>query len=382
MKGSAEIKKIVYGGWGLAHFEGKTLFLPYTAPGDEVEFSVVKKKKNCLFGRVERLLRHSPSRIEPECPVFGTCGGCHLLHLSYEEELEVKKRTVLENLERIGHIKIELTSVTASPGRFGYRNTCDIRTDAQRRPGFTMRESSTVVPFPSAGCLLLPPDMRQAISELPPDELPGSREIRSRIDQYGTVHFWGLESRVGPPDALMETGGLLFPVSPTSFYQVNNPLGGKLVELVCSLPSKVRRKLLDCYSGVGFFTLAFSRIVTEAIGIESEPSAYRDAQAAARLNKVSNVTFRRGRVEKEIHRQRNIDILIADPPRAGIPKSALNGIIRLRPAELILVYCEPPSFARDAARLIEAGYILREIHLIDLFPGTYHVETVAHFMRS
>jgi 23S rRNA (uracil1939-C5)-methyltransferase len=145
---------------------------------------------------------------------------------------------------------------------------------------------------------------------------------------------------------------------------------------------KVRRKLLDCYSGVGFFTLAFSKIVMEATGIESNVSAYRDAQAAARLNKISNVAFKRGTVEREIQKLRDFDILVADPPRSGVPKSALRGIIRLRPSELILVYCEPPSLARDAARLIDAGYILREVHMIDLFPGTYHVETVAHFMRS
>lgn len=382
MRGTTEVKKIVYGGWGLAHFEGKTLFLPYTAPGDEVEFSVVHEKKNCLFGRVDALVKPSPSRIEPACPVFGTCGGCNFLHLGYEDELEVKKNTVLESLERIGRIKIELKSVIPSPSRFGYRNTCDFKTDEQRRPGFTKRESSDLVPFPPEGCLLLPPEIRKSIADLPGEALPATSEIRARRDRYGTVHFWGLADRVGPPDTLMETGGLLFPVSPTSFFQVNDKLNDRLVRLVVSLPSKVRRRLLDLYCGVGFFTLALSRIVMEATGIELELPAHRNAQAAARLNKISNVTFKRGKAESLVYKQRDFDMLIADPPRAGMPKSALRGIIRLRPKELLLVYCEPPSFARDAARLIEAGYIVREIHLIDLFPGTYHVETVAHFLRS
>lgn len=378
----ATIKKIVYGGWGLTHHDGKALFLPYTVPGDHVEFSVERKRKNCLFGRVTRIIEPSPMRREPECPAFGTCGGCHLLHMSYEDELEVKKQTVLENLSRIGRIETDLGETVTSPSRCGYRNHAVFRVDGEGHAGFTMMESKQVVPFPPGGCLLLPEEMRGAISSLPAKELAPGKEVRARMDKFGSVHFWGLAESVAPPDVLMSAGGLLFPVGPSVFFQVNSELNDRLLELVTSLPVKVRRRLLDLYCGVGFFTLPMSLFVMEAVGIEREPAAFRNAVSAARLNKISNVSFRKGNVEREIHKIRDVDLVIADPPRSGISENVLGAIVRLRPKELIIVSCEPPTLARDAARLLEAGFIISEMHLVDLFPGTYHVETVALFRRN
>ena len=180
----------------------------------------------------------------------------------------------------------------------------------------------------------------------------------------------------------METKGYLFPVAPESFFQVNRHLNDNLLDLVVSLPGEVRRKLLDLYCGVGFFTVPLSRLVMEATGIESDKAAYRSAVAARRLNKTTNIRFMHGMVEQRIQKIRDIDIIIADPPRSGIAARALKGIIKLRPTELIVVSCEPPTFARDTARLIDAGFILSAVHLVDLFPGTYHIETVALFRRG
>lgn len=377
-----EVKKIVYGGWGLAHHEGRTLFLPYAAPGDRVEFSIVKEKKNCLFGRIAKIIDPSPRRQESPCPVFGECGGCHFLHLSYEDEIEIKKENLLENMERIGKIHTTINRVIPSPERFGYRNHSVFKVDENGHAGFTKMESLGVVPFPPEGCLLLPEEMRASITALPAEELPLSGEVRVRMDRYGAVHFFGLPGRAGPPEVLMEAGGCLFPVNPSAFFQVNRYLNDSLMNLAVSLPLKVRRRLIDLYCGVGFFTLPLSRMIVEGVGIERDGASVKNAWAAARLNKVANVRFKKGAVEKEIHKLRDVDILIADPPRAGIPASALKGIIRLRPRELILVSCEPPTLARDAARLVEAGYILSEINMVDLFPGTYHIETMTLFRRS
>ena len=148
------------------------------------------------------------------------------------------------------------------------------------------------------------------------------------------------------------------------------------------MPLRTRRKLLDLYCGVGFFTLPLSQIVTEAIGVERDPAAVRGANAALRLNKVINVSYRKGPAEQVVGRIRDIDLVVADPPRSGIPDRVLRRIIKLRPAEIIIVSCEPPTFSRDARKLIEAGYMLTRLDLVDLFPGTYHVETAALFRRS
>ena len=378
----AEIKKIVHGGWGLAFLEGSTAFIPYTAPGDVVEFTVVRKKKSSLFGRIDRIVEPSRLRRQPECPIFAVCGGCHLQHLSYEDELAVKKETILENLARLGRITIELKSMTPSPSRYGYRNHAVIKVDADGRCGFTMLESDTIVPFPPQGCYLLPEEMRSAIAELPREALEPGSEVRVRMDKFGAVHFWGLADRVGPPEILMETKGLLFPLAPDAFFQANRLLNERLMELVVSLPLKVRRRLLDLYCGAGFFTLALSGMVNEALGIELDGSAVRSATAAARLNHVANARFKAGDAALEIGRLKDFDLVLIDPPRLGVPKAVLAGLLKLKPAELIFISCDPPTFSRDAAALIEAGYILQELHALDLFPATYHAELVALFRRS
>ncbi len=377
-----EIKKIVHGGYGLAFVEGKTAFVPYTAPGDTVEFSPAREKKNVMFGRLERVVTPSPMRREAECPVFGACGGCHLQHLGYEDELKVKRESILEDLERIGKIKADFKRVIPCPERYGYRNHAVFKVDAERRPGFLMRESDTLVPFPPQGCLLLPEEMRREIAEIPPAAFEPLTEVRVRMDKFGAVHFWGLLDRPGPPEVLMETGGLMFPVNRDSFYQVNRFLAAPLMELVVSLPAAVRRKLLDLYCGAGFFTLPLARMSIEGFGIESNQEAVRNAVAAARLNSIANVRFRRGDAEREIGRLGGYDLVMADPPRLGLPKAVLQGIIRIKPQELIFVSCDPPTFARDAHALVEAGYILSEIDLVDLFPATYHAEIVSVFRRG
>jgi len=379
---TARIKKIVYGGLGLSHHEGRTLFIPYTAPGDLVEFRIDKEKKGCVFASAIKIVEPSPRRIEPECPVFGECGGCHLLHISYEDEIEIKKEFLLESLERIGNIKTAVENSVPSPERFGYRNHTQFKVDAGGHPGFAMRESDRIVPFPSQGCLLLSPAMREAIAGLPQESLPRGGEVRAREDAFEKIHFWGLVDRPGPPDLLMRAGGFSYPVAPDSFFQVNGLQNDRLIEIVLSMPLRTRRKLLDLYCGVGFFTLPLSRIVTEAIGIERDAAAVRGANAALRLNKVLNVSYRKGPAEQVVGRIRDIDLAVADPPRSGIPDRVLRRIIKLRPAEIIIVSCEPPTFSRDARKFIEAGYMLTRLDLIDLFPGTYHVETAALFRRS
>ena len=179
----------------------------------------------------------------------------------------------------------------------------------------------------------------------------------------------------------MEAGGYRFPLAADSFFQVNSQLNDAFIDLVLSLPSKAPRKMLDLYCGTGFFTLAFSKLAGEVIGIERHTGSFRGAQAAKRLNKVSNVSFRKGSVEREIFNAGETDIVIADPPRSGMPPEAIRGMLKLRPEEIILISCEPPTFARDTKKLVEAGYKLSRLDLIDMFPGTYHVETVGLFKK-
>ena len=377
-----EIKKLVYGGYGMGFADDRTVFVPYAAAGDVVECSPVRERKRAVFARIDRVVTPSPARRAPECPVFGACGGCHLQHLSYEDETAAKRDNVLEDLARIGKIRTGLDGFVVSPERYGYRNHAIFKVDAERRPGFLARESDDLVPFPPEGCRLLPDAMRAAIAAIPPEAFEPMSEVRARIDRYGAVHFWGLLDRVGPPEALMETGDILYPVSPEAFFQVNRFLGKALQDLVLSLPRTAHRKLLDLYCGVGFFTLPLARLVGEGLGIERDGGAVRGATSAARLAGIGNVRFRRADAGREAQRLRDYDLVIVDPPRSGVPPEAMRGILRMRPAELVFVSCDPPTFARDAAALLEAGYVLGALHLVDLFPATYHVEIVSIFRRA
>ncbi len=381
MKDITTVKKIIQGGFGLAFYEGETVFLPYTAPGDKVKFSVEKKKGKVIFGRIEEILEPSSMRKTPECPNFGKCGGCHFLHLDYEDEIKTKKNTVLETFEKIGKFKAVINDIIPSPSRFGYRNHSIFRTDESGRPGFVMAESDKVIPFPQNGCLLLPKSMREAIAGLSNDSLKPNSEVRVRMDKFGAIHFWGLNKTFSPPDILMEAGGYFFPISPETFFQVNTLLNNKLLELVLSLIRKKTNKIVDLYCGAGFFTLPLAGKATQIIGIEGAEKACENARAAAKLNKIPNTNFIKGNVEQKFKKMGKVKLILADPPRSGIAKKVLEEIVRHKPEELIIISCDPPTLARDTSRLIQAGYTPSGIYLIDLFPGTFHIETVIHFKK-
>jgi len=382
VKNITTVKKIIQGGLGLAFYEGRTVFLPYTAPGDEVEFSVAKEKGKVIFGHIEKIIEPSNIRKAPECPNFGKCGGCHFLHLDYEDEIKIKKSMVLETLERIGKFKAVINSIIPSPSRFGYRNHSIFHTDEHGQPGFTMAETDRVIPFPENGCLLLPKVMREAIAGLNKDSLNPNSKVRVRMDKFGAIHFWGLKDISSPPDILMEAGGYLFPMSPEAFFQVNSLLNNTLIELVLSLPQKKAKNILDLYCGSGFFTLPLAGKAVNVVGIEGDEKAYENARAAAKMNSIDNVSFKKGMVEQKFIKAGKVNLIISDPPRTGMIKKVVEEIIRHKPEELIIVSCDPPTLARDTSRLIQAGYLPESIHLVDLFPGTSHIETVIYFKRT
>lgn len=379
--GTVKIERVVYNGMGLAHFEGSPLFIPFTAQDETVEFTVTSRRKSVLFGEATRILEPSPHRREPECPVFGRCGGCHFLHIDYDEEVRIKRETVIDALSRIAKIRMEIAEVVPCPERHGYRNHALFRVGSRGETGFSMRESSEIVPFPAQGCLLLPEPMRSAIAALGAASLAPMTKVRARLDSFGAVHLWGLRDRVGPPDVLMEAGGFRFPVQPEAFFQVNRLLNSRLMELVTGLPDRAVLRAVDLYCGTGFFTLPLARRCGEVVGIEIQRQACRSAVAAARLNEVSNVRIVRDSAVRALPRVAEADLVLTDPPRTGMPPEVLRAIVKLRPARIIMVSCDPPTFARDAKRLVEVSYHLTAIHVVDLFPGTFHVETVGLFTR-
>ena len=180
----------------------------------------------------------------------------------------------------------------------------------------------------------------------------------------------------------MEAGGYLFPISPEAFFQVNTLLNNKLIELILSLTRERNKKIVDLYCGAGFFTLPLAGKATKIIGIERDEKAYHNARAAAKLNKIPNITFKKGQVEQKFKKMGKVKLILADPPRSGMTKKVLEEIIWHKPEEIIIVSCDPPTLARDTSKLIQAGYTPSGIYLIDLFPGTSHIETIIYFKRT
>jgi tRNA/tmRNA/rRNA uracil-C5-methylase (TrmA/RlmC/RlmD family) len=369
MRGETEVKKIIEGGIGLAFFEGRTVFLPYAAPGDRVEFSVRKDSGNILFSRIERILEPSGMRIEPECPNFTTCPGCEFLHLSYPDEVRTKQEMTAETFRRIGKIEINTENMITSPERFGYRNGVLFEFDREGRPGLRNPESGRVIPFPPAGCPLLSSPTREAVQELTGMSCRGDGPALARTDKFGSTQFWGVEGIIELPDILVERAGNLFPVKPGTPVRDNVHLDGKYAETIFEMAGDTNGSLVELFCGTGMISLALAGKGMKVTGIDSDIDSIEDARAAARLNEIEDVDFQRGRVDKVLKGIRYPERLLISPPPSGISKPLLRIILKKQPAEIIISSADAATLARDLKRLREKGYRLADSRLVDLYPA-------------
>jgi len=381
MNGVTTVKKIIEGGLGLAFFEGKTVFLPYAAPGEMVEFSVLKESGNILFSRIEKILEPSDMRIEPECPNFSRCPGCELLHLDYKNEIKIKKGMTEETLRRIGKSEIEIEEIITSPDRFGYKNSAVFEFDQSGRPGLRDTESGTVIPFPPEGCPLLSEKMRDALRELTGRSVRGEGPALARADKFGSIQFWGVEGMIELPDILIERGGNLFPVKPRSPVMDNRFLNDRFVETVASMPGDETSELTDLYCGPGILSLAFRERGIKVIGIDENRDIIEDARAAVRLNNIDGVEFMRGRIGKTLRSLKRSKSMVISPPASGIPGPLLKEIIRKTPEEIIIDSADAATLARDISRFRSEGYSIEKSCLIDLYPGRSSSEILIRLQR-
>lgn len=401
---------------------GRVVFVPYALAGERVVAEVVEEKKNYARARLIEIVEPSPERTAPRCPHFGPppsaaapadgralargCGGCQWQHASYDAQLRFKTAIVREQFERIGKLPdapVAETVGMSDPWR--YRNHVQFQLDGQGRLCFRALESHDLVPIQE--CHLLHPAldaMFQAL-EFEGGDLTGAT-LRTGI-QTGEK-FLLLESAEGEPpelsvdepvsiafqsrdgttaligkDALHEKlRGRTFRISPESFFQVNTEMAERLVDWVEeALEPQPADTLADLYGGVGTFGLLFAPRVARVIEIEEAAIAVSDARANA--VDLENVEFRRGAVEDVLpHLSARIDLVVADPPRAGFAPRALDALIAASPRTIVYVSCDPSTLARDARRLVDRGYRLTGVRPLDLFPQTYHVESVSRFVRA
>lgn len=364
-----EIVKAAYGGYGLAFADGMAVFIPYAFPGDRVRAAITVRKKNHAFAEIVDLIEPSSMRVAPECPNFGRCGGCDYLGIRYEHELEIKRTILLESIARIGGIRCDAMDqvMTIEGPRFGYRSHATVKFD-EGNTGLFAGGTSSLVPFPSSGCLLASEGINEGLRAIPP---PGKGEFRIAEDATGRV-FRSYEA-----DTTLEEkeAGLVYRRHLSGFFQANRFLREKMLLAVGDFAGlEPGMGFLDLGCGSGFFTLHLGRNGNRGIGIDRDRRSIHRARENARLNGIESVTFRMGDAGTFDARGHTGDTVIADPPRAGLSARARGVIIGMLPRKIVYVSCNPTTFARDLRDFASAGYRLVRLIFIDMFPGTMHTE--------
>jgi 23S rRNA (uracil1939-C5)-methyltransferase len=433
-------------GDGVGKVDGFTVFVPSALPGERVLARVQRVKKTYAHAQVVKWERTSSDRVDPTCPIFAACGGCQLQHLAYPAQLEMKKRQVEASFSRIAGLEeVQVLSVIGMETPWHYRNKAQIPFGQQQGKmvaGFYAAGTHEIVPFDH--CFIQQEANDQAIQAVieivrklgisPYDEgrhrgllrhvmvrtgkqtqevmvvlvtsgtrLPRKRELltllEARIPGLASVvqnihsrrsnTVLGSENRVLWGRGWIEEaiGPVRFRISPHSFFQVNP-------EQIVVLYEEVRRRaaltgsetVVDAYCGIGTIGLYLAQDAKRVLGVESVEQAVLDARRNAERNGIRHATFEWGAAEEVLPRwaEEGIrpDVIVVDPPRKGCAPPLLDAVVRMKPARLIYVSCNPSTLARDAALLAEKGYVTHEVQPVDLFPQTHHIECVAAFVPS
>ena len=380
-----EIERILPGGMGLAHAQGKTVFVSLAAPGDRVRVRVEREQGNVLFASIEEILEPSPFRIEPPCPYFGRCGGCDFQQLTYEAQLSAKSEIIRDCLHRIARLEnIPEIVVTPSPNNWRYRMRATWQIDQDERTiGYYERGSRRVCDV--VDCAVLQPELQGHLEAVRATEWkqfpPGLKHLDVVAGENG-VSF-------APPFAEFETRelsltvrGEVYRYNAEAFFQINPSLLGPLLDF--ALADASGERALDLYSGVGLFTLPLSRHFNHVLAVEANPMAARFARRNLQEAGLSNARVITATVTDWFRSgsHASADFVLLDPPRAGAESAVIKGILDLRPAAISYVSCDPATLARDLNKLLAGGYTLDSLAAFDLFPQTHHVETVVRLSRN
>lgn len=376
-----EIKKIVPRGLGLAFAEGLTVFVALAAPGDKVRVRLTEIKGKTAFAEIEEIVTPGPQRIQPPCPYVGTCGGCDFQQMNYTEQLEAKVGIIRDNLHRIGKIEYEREiQIVASPVEFGYRLRAQWHVDpAKREIGYYARNSRNLVAIEH--CPILMPKLDDALQRVRaefdwPNFWPEKGAIDAACGDDGAVSLYSPDIDLGDPEITLTAAGERYTFAAHAFFQGNNYLIEKLVELAIGDASG--ENALDLYSGVGLFTLPLARKFTRVTAVEEYPPAIEFAEKNVANAGLTNVEI----IEKPVGKflesySGTVDFVLLDPPRFGTEKQTVLDLIALRPRIVSYVSCDPSVLARDLRRFLDNGYEIESITALDLFPQTHHVETIA-----
>ncbi|MBN8582728.1 MAG: class I SAM-dependent RNA methyltransferase [Anaerolineae bacterium] len=411
------LDKLTYGGEAMGRLaDGRAVFVPFGLPGETVRIQLTQEKQNFARGEILEILKPSPDRITAKCKHFTQCGGCHYQNLPYEKQLLAKADILRDQLQRIGKIENPIVQPTvASPNQWNYRNHVQFHLTNDGKIGFINSRGYSTLPIeechlPESSIdnfwrelqfesrmnlerISLRSGDNEELMLILESETEETPELEIEAD-ISIVHIYDEHPVViaGSDSLTIQILGKDFHVSAPSFFQVNTKMAEKMVQhLQAQLPIPDSQlpipdsqfTLIDLYCGVGLFSKFFAPKYAKVIGIESSESANEDF--AINLDEFDNVELYEGAAEEilpALAPQLTEPMhMIVDPPRAGIDKFALDAILQINPQVIAYVSCDPSTLARDAARLIKGGYTLKQVTPFDLFPQTYHIESISIFTR-
>lgn len=390
------IEKLIYGGEGLARLDGRVVLVPFVLPGERAAVEAVTQKPGLVRAKLAQLLGAAAERVVPACPYFGRCGGCHYQHAGYETQLALKRDILAETLRRVGKIEPpEIRVMAAEP--WHYRNRAQFHIGGTEL-GYVEAHSNRLCPIEQ--CPISSPRINLAIATLREmlrdprwprfvrslELFTNETQVQLNVLETGRpvarrFFEWCAEKMPDlVPGAIdYRAGESLYGVSGASFFQVNRHLIDAMVEI--ALENAEGESALDLYAGVGLFSLPMARRFGKVSAVESGAAAIGDLRFNAE----------RAGLTVDAH-QTSVDVflssaaaapefVLADPPRAGLGKRAVEELVRLAPPRLTIVACDPATLARDLAGLMSGGYRLDRLTMIDLFPQTFHIEAIAHLKR-
>lgn len=389
------VEKLVYGGAGLSRHEGRVVMTPFVLPGETARIVIDREKKDVLNGRVLEVIEKSEARTTPQCAVFERCGGCHYQHALYPAQVEMKKEVLREVLQRIGKLTPpdEIAAITGEP--WGYRNRIQLHIDGQK-VGYREAGSHKVVD--TSECPVASPKLNEALRALRRmvrnhrfprfvrsiEFFTNERDVQVNVaetmagQRVARPFFDWLEQELpgaatGPID--YAANGHKFRVHYKSFFQVNRYLVGALTK--AAIGGATGDFALELYAGVGLFTLTLADTFKRVDAVESVKAAVEDAELNAKRARKLDIDHFRASTEEFLAGVKKVpDFILADPPRAGLGPDAVQELIRVKAPKIGIVSCDPSTLARDLKGLCAAGYKISSMTMVDLFPQTYHMETV------
>lgn len=382
------IERILPGGAGLAHAEGRTLLVALAAPGDRVRVRVERVQGRVAFASIAEIIEPSPVRVEPLCPYFGLCGGCDFQQLSYEAQLNSKVGIIRDCLRRIAQLDFTVEiPITASPSAWHYRSRAQWQHDSQRKHlGYFERASHRVCDV--AACPVLVPELEATLESLREQMKEGL--LPEEVTELHAVAGDDGASLVPPVpehptrEVSRRIGDYRYHFSADGFFQINHELLEPLI--ATAIRDAQGETAVDLYCGAGLFTLPLASRFTRVIGVEANAGAIGYARRNLEDAQLDNATLEIARVGDWLAENSDarapVDFLLLDPPRAGAEDGALNGILALRPRHISYVSCDPATLARDLKGLTGDGYRLESVSAFDMFPQTHHVETVVHLKKD